>query len=72
MSVILHNTDILIYLQCNFNLSVCMEIYGEESNHLFEKWLTCDGNLLNYITRLDKNNRYKLLNWGLKNSKIKL
>lgn len=61
---ILQSSDILIYLQNSFCLSLCDEIYDKDSEHLYKKWLYCDGNLLKFITMLDKSNKLKLLLWG--------
>ena len=56
-------TELLMNLQYNFNKSICDKIYKVNSNHLYEKWLTCNGNLLNFINRLDSNNRLLLIDY---------
>ena len=56
--------DILLSLQCNFSKLVCDEIFGQDSNHLFEKWLFSDKNLLYFITRLDNCNQAKLFRYA--------
>jgi hypothetical protein len=52
-----------MYLQCNFNLFICEEIFGDLSEHLFEKWLNCNENILNFLSKLDSENRQKIYKW---------
>jgi len=59
---VLKSVDFFLYIQCNFSLYVCSQIFPELAEHLWEKW---DGNLLHFITRLDRENRYKLIKWHL-------
>ena len=47
--------NILLSLQCNFNKYIC--------DHLYSKWVTSQGNILNFMTRLDDVNREKLLRY---------
>ena len=54
-------------LQLNFNKEISNRVFGDLSNHLFKKWLTCKGNILNFFSILDINNKKKLLNWAEKN-----
>ena len=53
-----------MYLQCNFNLFMCEEIFGNHlSEHIFEKWLNSNENILNFLSRLDTQNREKIYKW---------
>lgn len=56
--------DMFLYIQNSFNKYICNQIYGDElSDHLFEKWLQCDYNILKFISRLDNRNKELLLEW---------
>jgi len=55
--------NMLFTLQCNFNKDICDKIFESNSDHLYEKWLQSDENILNFIARLDKINKQKLFNW---------
>ena len=56
-------TTLLMDLQYKFNKSVCDEIYTLNSSHIYEKWMSCNGNLLDFINRLDNNNRLLLVKY---------
>ena len=58
---------IMSYIQCNFNKKISDDIFNELSDHLYSKWIDCDFNLLNFMSRLDKQNKLILLNWGEQN-----
>ena len=51
--------------QVNMNQSMMDDIYGEGdlSNHLFEKWMYCDRNIIEFINRLDIGNKTIFLSW---------
>lgn len=55
--------DMFMSLQCNFNLLLCKEIFGNLSEHIFEKWIICDGNIINFLSHLDNENRNKIYIW---------
>lgn len=58
--------DLLLYIQNNLNYSTLIKIYGSHmGNHLYEKWTQSHANILYFITRLDSDNRKKLLSWGI-------
>ena len=57
--------DVFISLQCNFNKTICDEIFKDDSDHLFKKWTNSDNNIINFLTRLDTENKHKLLRWGI-------
>lgn len=63
LSVLNNSYDILLSLQCNFNKQICDKIFTDYSNHLYEKWLNCDQNILKFISLLDSVNRNKILLW---------
>ena len=56
--------DVLLFMENNFNKESCDYIYGNLSDHLFEKWSKSNNNILTFYTRLDKPNQNKLLTWG--------
>jgi hypothetical protein len=55
--------NILLSLQYNFNKRLCDKIFGINSDHIYPKWLSSDGNILCFLTRLDDNNRDNLLEY---------
>jgi hypothetical protein len=56
--------NILLYIQNSFNLHISDKLFGDLSQHIFNKWLNSDNNILNFITKLDNNNKQLLLKWG--------
>ena len=56
--------NMLLSLQCNFKKYMCDQIFGNDSNHLYPKWVSSDGNILHFLTRLDDENREKLLRYA--------
>ena len=65
MNVIENHYNIFFSLQTRFNKKICDEIFGEGelSDHLLEKWVRCDYNFLEFIARLDKDNKKTVFNW---------
>ena len=57
------SVDILLLLQCTFNKFISDKIFKDDSNQLYPKWEQSNGNILNFITKLDDNNKNKLLEW---------
>jgi hypothetical protein len=53
----------LLNLQNNYNKTISDEVFGNMSEHLYDKWLDSDDNILCYLTRLDTHNKLKLLKW---------
>ena len=51
-------------LQNNFNKTMSDQIFGSLSDHLYAKWMKCDNNILNFLSRLDQVNRQKLFNFA--------
>lgn len=59
-----YNTiDLLISIQANFNKRICDIIFKDMSDHIFKKWVSSDYNLLSFLTRLDSENKYKLIHY---------
>lgn len=58
--------NILLSLQCNFNKYMCDRVFGNDSDHLYPKWVASQGNILHFMTRLDDMNREKLLKFASK------
>jgi len=62
MSDLLKYFDSYLYIQCNFSYYKCLDIFGKEmGEHLWPKWLQCEGNLIYFMQRLDKVNQEKLV-----------
>lgn len=55
-----------LYLQNNFDLEMSIKIFGDIGEHLFEKWLYCDRNIIDFITCLDSENKQKIFDFLLK------
>ena len=60
-------TKLLLKVQFNFNKDICDEIFKNDSDHLYQKWISCSNNLLHFINRLDKHNTNLLLSWIIEN-----
>lgn len=65
IELLFNHTNLLLSLQCNFNKDLCDKIFEDLSGHLFPKWLNSDGNILNFMSRLDQHNKTLLLKWVL-------
>ena len=53
-------------IQTNFSYENCKKIFNSIlSDHLWEKWVKTDNNIIKYLSKLDNINRSKILNWGL-------
>lgn len=59
--------DKFIKLQVNFNKDMCIDIFNNDAEHLFQKWLYCNYNIIEFINRLDENNKHIILSWTLQN-----
>jgi hypothetical protein len=74
------NSDILniIYLnflelQNKFDIEMSYKIFGEDlGKHLYDKWIFCDSNLLEFIGILDFDNKEKLFEFIIENRKQKI
>jgi len=64
MSNMINAYNIFIFLQCNFNKKMSDDIFGDLSEHLFEKWLNCNYNIINFLSMLDNGNKQLILNYG--------
>jgi len=65
IDLLLFNTNILLSLQYCFNKEICDIIFNDLSDHLFEKWLQTNGNILNFFSHLDIKNQKAMLKWSL-------
>lgn len=65
LDILIKTYNILLSLQCNFNKNICDQIFGLDSEHLYTKWISSNGNILGFISRLDDINKLKILTWGL-------
>lgn len=64
-SDLLFHTNLLLRLQSDFNKEICDKIFNNLSDHLFEKWLQTNGNILNFFSRLDTKNQKIMLKWTI-------
>jgi hypothetical protein len=55
---------ILLYIQNTFSRDVANEIYGDLAEHIYEKWVRLDYNILVFLSSLDYSNRFLLFEWG--------
>lgn len=60
--------ELYLHLQCNFNKQICHQIFENLADHIWQKWLTSENNILFFINRLDAVNRSKVYEW-MKNNK---
>lgn len=65
IDLLLFDTNLLLRLQCDFNKELCDKIFNDLSDHLFEKWLQTNGNILNFFSHLDIKNQKEMLKWSL-------
>ena len=66
--LLLFYTNLLLRLQCDFNKEMCDKIFNDLSDHLFDKWLKTDGNILNFFSQLDIKNQKTILKWFFSNT----
>ena len=55
--------DKYMFLQCSFCDDISKKVFGQDSDHIYIKWINCDNNILSFLSSLDDNNRHKLFNW---------
>ena len=55
---------ILNIMQVNFSMERCKSIFGYDYMHYWNKWTSTDGNIIEFINRLDTVNKEKILEWG--------
>jgi hypothetical protein len=48
------------YMQNNFDYTLCREIF-HDYDHMYNKWLASNGNIITYISLMDCSNREKFL-----------
>jgi len=52
-----------LYLECNFSKHVSDEIFGDMSEHMFQKWKLSNYNTIKFLSMLDDNNKFKIFEW---------
>ncbi len=57
--------NLFLTMQNRFNYEICEQLFGKLADHLYTKWSYSDRNMLFFITRLDEDNKDKILKWGL-------
>jgi len=50
-------------LQNNFDKKICDTVFTNNSDHIYEKWILAESNIITFITFLDDYNKEKLFNW---------
>ena len=55
---------VLNIMQVNFSPEICQKIFGSDYMHYWKKWTSTDGNIIEFINRLDQNNKTKIIKWG--------
>jgi hypothetical protein len=51
------------YIQNNLYLDIITNIWGNDSNHFYKKWLNSDNNIILFLSKLDDNNQNKLIDY---------
>jgi hypothetical protein len=54
-------------LQNNFSYNICKEIFPNNTDHYWNKWIHSNNNILSFISRLDSENRNKVFSWLVDN-----
>lgn len=67
---LLNSFELFMYIQTNFSRLSCNDIFPDDSAHYWKKWLECDGNGLNFISRLDDMNKLRIFIWASKSMKV--
>ena len=67
MTIYNKHFNVFLRLQNDFNKGISNKVFGDLSNHLFNKWLKCERNMLNFISILDNTNKNRLLEWAYNN-----
>ncbi len=49
----------------NYTINVCKNLFGKDSNHMWNIWVGCNKSLLSYYACIGKVHKEKLLNWGI-------
>jgi hypothetical protein len=50
---------IFSFAQFNFGKEMVKKIFGDDWEHYWDKWTSCDHNLIDFINRLDDSNKDK-------------
>jgi hypothetical protein len=62
--------DMMLFIQNRFDKQLSDELFTDLSDHIFEKWLQSEYNILNFISRLDVVNKQIICDWCEKNYKL--
>lgn len=52
-----------LFIQCRFSKDVCDNVFGDLSNHLYNKWDSSCPNVIDFLSCLDPTNKQKLFEW---------
>jgi hypothetical protein len=56
--------SIYLKMQCQFSYEICQRIWPDCSDHYWKKWITANNNIINFIDRLDEQNKLLMFEWG--------
>jgi hypothetical protein len=62
--------DMMLFIQNHFDKKLSDELFTDLSDHIFDKWLQSEYNILNFISRLDNVNKKIICEWVEKNYKL--
>lgn len=57
--------DVPVYLKNSFGKNICDKIFGSKSDHLYEKWIETNTNIVSFLIKLDENNKIKKYSNGV-------
>ena len=57
--------QIFLAMQCNFSYDVAGHVFSRDRDHFWEKWLKVEGNIISFLSSLDRFHRKKMLDWGV-------
>jgi len=58
--------DLLLSTENRLSYFIFENIFGDLAEHLWGKWEQSGRQILKFMTRLDKNNKFKLMEWSVK------
>lgn len=56
--------DKFLKMQINFSYGVVQNIFANDHDHYWNKWVSSNDNIILFISKLDNINRMLVLDWG--------
>jgi len=56
--------DKFLKMQINFSYSVIQNIFANDPDHYWSKWVNSSDNIILFISKLDNINKMLVLDWG--------